>query len=65
MTRCLGRNEILNTEYNEFNSVAISLLWHEPQIIRLGQINVAGIRRRLGNVKIALSENIALLLHPQ
>ena len=29
MTRYLGRNEILNTKYIEFNSVAISVLWLE------------------------------------
>ena len=29
MTRYLGRNEMLNTKDIEFNSVAISVLWHE------------------------------------
>ena len=38
--------EMLNTKDNEFNSVAILLLWHEPPILCRGQSNVAGIRRR-------------------
>ena len=46
MTRYLGRNEILNTKDNEFDSVAILLFWHEPPMLCRGQINVAGIRRR-------------------
>ena len=46
MTQYLGRNKILNTKDNELNSVAISLLWHEPPMLYRGQINVAGIRRR-------------------
>ena len=29
----------------EFNSVAISVLWHELPRLSRGQINVAGIRR--------------------
>ena len=46
ITRYLGRNEILNMKDIEFNSVAISVLWHElPRLCR-GQINVAGICRR-------------------
>ena len=46
ITRYLGRIEILNTKDIEFNSVAISVLWHElPRLCR-GHINVAGIRRR-------------------
>ena len=41
MARYLGRNEFLNTKYIEFNSVAISVLWHElPRLCR-GQIKVA------------------------
>ena len=46
MTRYLGRNEILNTKDIEFNSVAISVLWHEMSRLCRGQIKVAGIRRR-------------------
>ncbi len=42
----LGRNEILNTKNNEFNSAAIFPVWHELSMLRRGQINVAGIRRR-------------------
>ena len=45
MTQCLGRNEILNTKNNEFNSAAIFPVWHELPMLRRGQINVAGIRR--------------------
>ena len=41
-----GRNEILNTQGIEFNSVAILVLWHELPRLCHGQINVAGIRRR-------------------
>ena len=44
MSRYLGRNEILNTKNNEFNSAAIFPVWHE--LLRSAQINVAGIRRR-------------------
>ena len=44
--RYLGRNEFLNTKDNEFNRVAISLLWHEGTMLRHGQINMGGIRRR-------------------
>ena len=29
MTRYLGRNNILNTKNNEFNSAAIFPVWHE------------------------------------
>ena len=46
MTRYLGRNEILNTKNNEFNSAAIFLVLHELPKLRSGQINVAVIRRR-------------------
>ena len=46
MTQYLGRNKILNTKSNEFNSVAISLLSHEPPMLCSGLVNVAGIRRR-------------------
>ena len=49
----LDRNEYVNEKDNEFNSAATSLLWHPPQSLCRGQFNV----------KIALSENIALLLH--
>ena len=38
-------NKILNTKDIEFNSVAISVLCHEPPMLCRGQINVAGIRR--------------------
>ena len=64
MTRYLGRNEILNTKHIEFNSVVISVLWHEPPMLCRGQINVAGMHTTaVGNVKLSLSENMALLLH--
>ncbi len=46
MTRYLGRKEILDTNSNEFNSAAIFPVWHELPMLRRGQINVAGIRRR-------------------
>ena len=46
MTRYLGRNEILNTKNNEFDSAVIFPFWHELPGLRCGQINVAGIRRR-------------------
>ena len=46
MTRYLGRNEILNTKHNEINSAAIFPVWQELPMLRCGQINVAGIRRR-------------------
>ena len=46
MTRYLGRNEILNTKNNEFNSAAIFPVSHELPMLRCGQINVAGMRRR-------------------
>ena len=51
MTRYkIGRNEILNTKDIEFNSVAISVLWHElPRLCR-GQINVAGRKRENSSV---------------
>ena len=67
MTRYLGRNDILNTKDIEFNSVAISVLWHALPRHNRGQINVGGIgpTPSVGNVKIALSEKIALLLHPR
>ena len=58
MVLYLGRNEILNTKDNEFNIVAILLPWHErPAAARLTW--------PAGNLKIALSEKIALLLHLQ
>ena len=34
--------DILNTKDIEFNSVAISVLWHELSRLPFGQINVAG-----------------------
>ena len=46
---------------NEFNSGAISLLWHAPPMLYRGQFNMVDM---VGNVKIVLSEHIALLLHP-
>ena len=46
MTRYFGRNKILNTKNNEFNSAAIFPVWHELPVLYRGQINVAGIRRR-------------------
>ena len=46
LTQYLGRNEFSNAKDNEFNSAAISLLWHPPAMLCSGQINVAGIRRR-------------------
>ena len=46
MTRYLGRNEILNTKNNEFNSSAIFQILHELPMLLSGQINVVGIRRR-------------------
>ena len=46
MTRYLERNDILNTKNNEFNSAAIFPVSHELYMLRCGQINVAGIRRR-------------------
>ena len=42
----LGRKKFANAKDNEFNSAAISLLWHPPAILCSGQIKVAGIRRR-------------------
>ena len=42
----LTQNEIVNKKDNEFNIVAISLLWHELPMLCRGKINVAGIRRR-------------------
>ena len=50
MTRYLGRNEIVNTKNNEFNSAAIFPVWHELQMLRSGQINVAG--RKLENSSV-------------
>ena len=39
----IGRNEILNTKNNEFNSAAMFPVWHElPKLLRV-QINLAGI----------------------
>ena len=64
LTRYLGRNDFANAKYNEFNSAAISLLGHPPPMLCRGQINVAGITATVEHVKIALSEKIALLLHP-
>ena len=46
MTRYLGRNDILNTKNNELNRAATLPVWHDLQMLRRGQINVAGIRRR-------------------
>ena len=46
MTRYLGRNEIVSTKNKEVNSAAILPVWHELPMLRGGQINVAGIRRR-------------------
>ena len=46
MTQYLGRNEILNTKNNEFNSAAIFPAWHKLPMLHRGQINVSGIRRR-------------------
>ena len=46
MTRYLGRNRILNTRNNEFNSAATFPVWRKLPMLRRGQINVAGIRRR-------------------
>ena len=50
----LGRNEILNTKNNEFNSAAIFPVWHELSMLRCGQINVAGIvdGRKLENSSV-------------
>ena len=62
MARYLGRNEILNTKNNEFNSAAIFPVWHELPMLRGGQINVAGIRRRQETLKY-LSGKFVLLLH--
>ena len=42
----LRQKRFLNTEYIEFNSVAISVLWHELPRLYRGQINVVGERRR-------------------
>ena len=44
MTRYLGRNEFVNAKDSDFNSAAISLLWHPPAMLCVVQINVAGIR---------------------
>ena len=46
---------------NESNSAAISLLWHALPVLCRGQFNMVDM---VGNVKIVLSEQIALLLHP-
>ncbi len=35
-------------EKNEFNCAAIFPVWHELPMLRSGQINVVGIRRRQG-----------------
>ena len=45
-TVLIGRNEFVNAKDNEFNSAAISLLWHPPAMLCGVQINVAGIQRR-------------------
>ena len=59
-----GRNEFVNAKDNELNSASISLLWHPPAMLWGVHINVAAWHTAtVGNVKIALSENIALLLH--
>ena len=42
----LRQKRICKREDNEFNSAAISLLWHPPAMLCSGKINVAGIRRR-------------------
>ena len=58
----LGRKETVNTKNNEFNRAAIFRLW-----LCRGQINVTGIEGStltVGHLKIALSEQISLLLHP-
>ena len=46
ITRYIGRKEMLNTKYTEFNNAAIFPVRHELPRLRRGQINVAGIRRR-------------------
>ena len=46
MTRCLGRNEILNTKNNEFNDAAMFPVWHELPMLLHGQMNVVGVRIR-------------------
>ena len=51
---------MLNTKENEFNSPAIFPLWHEPPMLNLHGRH----RSTVGHVKIALPENIALLLYP-
>ena len=51
MTRYLGRNEILDTKNNEFNSAAIFPVLHVLPMLRCGHINVAGIRRRQETLK--------------
>ena len=43
MTRYFGRNGILNTKNNDFNSAVIFAVWHELLMLRCGQINVAGV----------------------
>ena len=55
----LGRNKFLNKTYNEVNTAAISLLWHAPPVLCRDRHTST-----VGNVTIALSEQIALLLHP-
>ena len=54
MTRYLGRNEILNTKHNQFNSAVMFPVWHELLRLRRGQINVAGMRdgRKLENSSV-------------
>ena len=47
-----GRNEFVNAKYNEFNSAAISLLWHALEMLCGVQINVAGIQRRYETWKL-------------
>ena len=54
----------MNTKNNEFNSVVIFPIWNESP--RLGR-SLPGQRARhtstVGNVNIALSEKVVLLLH--
>ena len=60
----LRQKLILYAKDNEFNSAAISLLWHLPTAKSLPRPDLRGRHTAtVGNVNIALSENIALLLH--
>ena len=52
----LGRNEFLNAKHNELNIAAILPFWHAPP--RLCRVYMGSI-----NVKMAVSEKIALLFH--